>query len=135
MSAGVAKATHEASRKVAAREVALEGVGHIARQGRGVAFESARKKTVGSNERGLPGDGDGLWVHGDNPVDRALAELLCKQLNGEYRHGPSDSDDPAQEHSDSDGTDDTQHEDPSVADRADEQEPDDQAEPTGAREA
>jgi Domain of unknown function (DUF4388) len=50
-----------------------------------------------------------LHAHGDNPVDRALAELLCKQLNGEYRHGPSDSDDPAQEHSDSGGTDDTQH--------------------------
>jgi CheY-like chemotaxis protein len=50
-----------------------------------------------------------LHAHGDNPVDRALAELLCKQLNGEYRHGRSDSDDPTQEHSDSGGTDDTQH--------------------------
>jgi|tagenome__1003787_1003787.scaffolds.fasta_scaffold20979359_6 CheY-like chemotaxis protein len=50
-----------------------------------------------------------LHAHGDNPVDRALAELLCKQLNGEYRHGPSDSDDPAHEHSASGSTEDTQH--------------------------
>ena len=36
MPAIVAMATHEAAREVAAREVALKGIHHIARQGRGV---------------------------------------------------------------------------------------------------
>jgi CheY-like chemotaxis protein len=51
-----------------------------------------------------------LHAHGDNPVDRALAELLSKQLNGEYQHGPSHFDDPSHEHSDSSNADDIQHE-------------------------
>jgi CheY-like chemotaxis protein len=60
-----------------------------------------------------------LHAHGDNPVDRALAELLSKQLNGEYQHGPSHSDDPSHEYSDAGSTDDIQHEHVRLSDGSD----------------
>src|SRR5207245_441687 len=46
-----------------------------------------------------------LHAHDDNPVDRALAELLSKQLNGEYQHGPPHSGAPPHEYSDAGSTD------------------------------
>jgi hypothetical protein len=60
-----------------------------------------------------------LHAHGDNPVDRALAELLSKQLNGEYQHGPSHSGDPSHEYSDAGSTDGTQHHHVGLADDSD----------------
>ena len=60
-----------------------------------------------------------LHAHGDNPVDRALAELLSKQLNGEYQHGPSHSGDPSHEYSDAGSTDDAPHHHVRLADDSD----------------
>jgi CheY-like chemotaxis protein len=60
-----------------------------------------------------------LHAHGDNPVDRALAELLSKQLNGEYQHGPSGSSDLSHEYSDPGSTDDAQHDHVRLSDDSD----------------
>ena len=60
-----------------------------------------------------------LHAHDDNPVDRALAELLSKQLNGEYQHGPSHSGDPSHEYSDAGSTDDAQHDHVRLSDDSD----------------
>jgi hypothetical protein len=60
-----------------------------------------------------------LHAHGDNPVDRGLAELLSKQINGEYHHGPSHSDDFSHEHPDSASIDDAQHDHVRLSDDSD----------------
>jgi len=57
-----------------------------------------------------------LHARSDNPVDRALAELLSKQLNVEYRHDP---DDLSHERSDSGGADNTKHERVRLSDDSD----------------